>query len=68
MLEVKQKEIRLAKAIDITSWTEEQIKQLPRLKEIAVSFGIYGMNGMLLSDSERNHYKIVGRTTNLFRF
>lgn len=68
MLEVKQKEIRHATAIDITNWSEEQIKQLPRLKEVAVSFGIYGMNGMLLSDSEKNHYKIVGRATNLFRF
>ena len=68
MIKVTQKIIKGVSAIDITSYSEEQIKQLPRLEKIAYSVGMYGMNGLLLEDENGKRYKITSRSTNLFRF
>ena len=68
MLKVAQKEIKNFPAIDITTWREEKTKELPRLEEIAYSIGTYGCNGKLFHGTDGKFYKIVGRTTNLFRF
>ena len=68
MVKITQKIIKGVNAIDITSYSEEQIKQLPRLEKIAYSVGIYGMNSLLLEDENGKRYKITSRSTNLFRF
>lgn len=68
MVKITQKIIKGVNAIDITSYSEEQIKQLPKLEKIAYSVGIYGMNGLLLEDENGKRYKITCRSTNLFRF
>ena len=68
MVKTTQKIIKGVNAIDITSYSDEQIKQLPRLEKIAYSVGNYGMNGLLLEDENGKRYKITSRSTNLFRF
>ena len=68
MVKITQKIIKGVNAIDITCYSEEQIKQLPKLEKIAYSVGIYGMNGLLLEDKNGKRYKIISRSTNLFRF
>ena len=68
MLKTTQKEIKKFPAIDITTWREEKLAELPRLEGIAYSIGIYGCNGKLFRGTDGELYKIVGRTTNLFRF
>ena len=68
MIKTTQKIIKGVNAIDITRYSEEQIKQLPRLEKIAYSVGMYGMNGLLLEDENGKRYKITSRSTNLFRF
>ena len=68
MVKTTQKIIKGVNAIDITSYSEEQIKQLPRLEKIAYSVGMYGMNSLLLEDENGKRYKITSRSTNLFRF
>ena len=68
MIKITQKIIKGVNAIDITSYSEEQIKQLPKLEKVAYSVGIYGMNSLLLEDENGKRYKITSRSTNLFRF
>ena len=68
MLKVTQKEIKNFHAVDITTWGDEKLAELPRLKEIAYSIGVYGCNGKAFRGTDGEFYKIVGRTTNLFRF
>lgn len=68
MVKITQKIIKGVNAIDITSYSDEQINQLPKLEKIAYSVGMYGMNGLLLEDENGKRYKITCRSTNLFRF
>jgi hypothetical protein len=57
------KQIRQMNAIDITT-----ADRIPGLRIIAKSFGVYGMNGAILTDDQGNLYKIVGRTSSLFMY
>ena len=68
MLKVTQKQIREFPAIDITTWDEEKLAELPRLEKIAYSIGIYGCNAKLFRGTDGEFYKITSRSTNLFRF
>ena len=68
MIKVTQKIIKEVNAIDITSYSEDEIQALLKLEKIAYSVGIYGMNGLLLEDENGKRYKITSRSTNLFRF
>ena len=68
MLKVTQKEIKKFPAIDITMWRDEKTQELPRLEEIAYSIGVYGCSGKLFYGTDGNFYKIISRSTNLFRF
>ena len=68
MLKVTQKQIKEFPAIDITTWREEKLVELPRLEEIAYSIGVYGCNGKLFRGTDSKFYKITSRSTNLFRF
>ena len=62
------KEIKAYPAVDITTWSEEQLEALPHLDEIAYSVGVYGCNGKLFLGNNGKFYKITSRSTNLFRF
>lgn len=68
MLKVTQKKIKEFPAVDITTWREEKMQELPRLEEIAYSIGVYGCNGKLFHGADGKFYKITSRSTNLFRF
>lgn len=69
MLKVTQKEIKNFPAVDITNYTEEELRGIvPDVEEIAYSVGSYGCNGKLLHGKDGNFYKITSRSTNLFRF
>ena len=68
MVKITQKTIKGVNAIDISSYSEEEIQALPKLEKIAYSGGMYGMNGLLLEDKSGKRYKITSRSTNLFRF
>ena len=68
MLKTTLKEIKKFPAIDITTWREEKLVELPRLEEIAYSIGVYGCNAKLFRGTDGNFYKITSRSTNLFRF
>ena len=68
MLKTTLKEIKKFPAIDITTWREEKLIELPRLEEIAYSIGLYGCNGKLFHGTDGKFYKITSRSTNIFRF
>ena len=68
MLKTTQKEIKKFPAVDITTWREKELVELPRLEEIAYSIGVYGCNGKLFRGADGKFYKITSRSTNLFRF
>ena len=68
MLKVAQKEIKNFPAVDITTWREEKLVELPRLEEIAYSIGVYGCSGKLFRGTDGKFYKITSRSTNLFKF
>lgn len=62
---MKLKEIRSINAHDITT---VKIPEGLDLEKIAISYGIYGMNGGLFQDRKTGErYKIIARSTNLFR-
>lgn len=68
---MKLKEIKNINAIDITNKKIEEIKKLCEkehgFENISTSYGIYGMNGVLLQGRKtRKLYKITARNTNLF--
>lgn len=53
-------------AIDITYEDQEKIQNF-NVKQIGLSFGVYGMNGGLFQDNETGQlYVITSRSTNLF--
>ena len=68
MLKTTQKEIKKFPAIDITTWGNGKLAELPRLEEIAYSIGIYGCNGKIFRSTDGEFYKITSRSTNLFKF
>ena len=64
-----QKEIKrlvtIGAAVDITTWDSEDLEKL-NVEKIALSFGIYGMNGGLFKDKDGNLYAITARNAALF--
>lgn len=70
MLKTTQKAIRETQAKDITYLDFDSANKLTEnhtLRTIAMSYGIYGMNGALFMDEEGNLYKITSRTSTLFQ-
>ena len=70
MMKTTQKAIRETCAIDITNYSFDQANDLMnahKLQTIAMSFGIYGMNGALFKDENGELYKITARNTTLFQ-
>lgn len=60
--------VRAGIAQDITNYSFEQANALHRshsLDTVAVSCGVYGLNGALLKDENGNLYAITARNTTL---
>ena len=70
MKKTTRKAIRETYAMDITNYSFDQANELMdahTLRTIAMSFGVYGMNGALFEDENGELYKITARNSTLFQ-
>ena len=70
MKKTTRKAIRETYAMDITNYSFDQADELMNahtLRTIAMSFGVYGMNGALFEDENGELYKITARNSTLFQ-
>ena len=70
MKKTTKKAIRETCAKDITNYSFDQANDLMNahtLRTVAMSFGVYGMNGALFQDENGELYKITARNTTLFQ-
>ena len=70
MKKITRKAIRETCAIDITNYSFDQVNDLMNahtLRTVAMSFGVYGMNGALFQDENGELYKITARNSTLFQ-
>ena len=70
MKKTTRKAIRETYAMDITNYNFDQANDLMNahtLRTVAMSFGVYGMNGALFEDEKGELYKITARNTTLFQ-
>ena len=70
MKKTTRKAIRETYAMDITNYSFNQANELMNthtLQTVAMSFGVYGMNGALFEDENGELYKITARNSTLFQ-
>ena len=70
MKKITRKAIRETCATDITSYGFDQTNDLMNahtLRTVAMSYGVYGMNGALFEDENGELYKITARNSTLFQ-
>ena len=70
MKKITRKAIRETYAMDITNYSFDQANDLMNahtLRTVAMSFGVYGMNGALFQDENGELYKITARNSTLFQ-
>ena len=70
MKKTTRKAIRETYAIDITNYSFDKANELMNahnLQTVAISFGVYGMNGALFEDENGELYKITARNSTLFQ-
>ena len=70
MKKTTRKAIRETYAMDITNYSFDQANDLMNkhtLRTVAISFGVYGMNGALFEDENGDLYKITARNSTLFQ-
>ena len=70
MKKITRKAIRETCATDITSYGFDQANDLMNahtLRTVALSYGVYGMNGALFEDENGELYKITARNSTLFQ-
>lgn len=70
MMKTTQKAIRETCATDITHYSFDQANDLMNahtLRTVAMSYGVYGMNGALFEDENGELYKITARNSTLFQ-
>lgn len=70
MKKTTKKAIRETCATDITNYSFDQANELMNahiLRTVAMSFGVYGMNGALFEDENGDLYKITARNSTLFQ-
>ena len=70
MMKTTQKAIRETCATDITNYSFDQTNDLMNthtLRIVAMSYGVYGMNGALFEDENGELYKITARNSTLFQ-
>ena len=70
MKKTTRKAIRETCATDITNYSSDQANELMNkhtLRIVAMSYGVYGMNGALFEDENGELYKITARNSTLFQ-
>ena len=70
MKKITRKAIRETCATDITNYSFDQANELMNahnLRTVAISYGVYGMNGALFEDENGELYKITARNSTLFQ-
>ena len=70
MKKTTRKAIRETYAMDITNYSFDQANDLMNahtLRTVAMSYGVYGMNGALFEDENGDLYKITARNSTLFQ-
>ena len=70
MKKTTRKAIRETYAIDITNYSFDQANDLMNahtMRTVAMSYGVYGMNGALFEDENGELYKITARNSTLFQ-
>lgn len=70
MMKTTQKAIRETCATNITNYSFDQANDLMNthtLRTVAMSCGVYGMNGALFEDENGELYKITARNSTLFQ-
>ena len=70
MKKITQKAIRETCATNITNYSFDQANELMNthtLRTVAMSYGVYGMNGALFEDENGELYKITARNSTLFQ-
>lgn len=70
MMKTTQKAIRETCAANITNYSFDQANDLMNthtLRTVAISYGVYGMNGALFEDENGELYKITARNSTLFQ-
>ena len=70
MKKITRKTIRETYAMDITNYSFDQANELMNkhtLRTVAMSYGVYGMNGALFEDENGELYKITARNSTLFQ-
>lgn len=70
MMKTTQKAIKETCATDITNYSFDQANELMKihvLHTVAMSYGVYGMNGALFEDENGDLYKITARNSTLFQ-
>lgn len=70
MMKTTQKAIRETCATNITNYSFDQANDLMNLytlRTVAMSYGVYGMNGALFEDENGELYKITARNSTLFQ-
>ena len=70
MKKTTRKAIRETYAMDITNYGFDQANELMKthnLQTVAMSYGVYGMNGALFQDENGKLYKITARNSTLFQ-
>lgn len=70
MKKITRKAIRETCATDITNYSFDQANELMNahtLRTVAMSYGVYGMNGALFQDENGELYKITARNSTLFQ-
>ena len=70
MKKTTRKAISEMRATNITNYSFDQANDLMNahtLRTVAMSFGVYGMNGALFEDEKGELYKITARNSTLFQ-
>lgn len=60
------KEIKAFNAVDVTRYTDAEIRALGHLRNVAYSVGVYGVNGAVAVDDHGRYFKVASRCSNLF--
>ena len=66
MKKYSKSQLRSVPAIDITHYSSERLKTVPRLTQIGHTMSSMGCSGRLFVDESGKHYVILERTMALF--
>ena len=67
-MKTTRKEIKMMVAVGMAKdITNAEYETLPRLENVALSFGVYGMNAGLFRDDAGNFYAVLARNSLLFQ-